>query len=498
LIEGLLLQAQVFPEQVTTNSLAQNIVYATGTVGALSIFAGLLVVDLGGVRRVNVFDAVIQKIIGFFIGFAVYFLIGFAIWNWQYYTAFDVANPYWQSIKDWWLGGTLASDLAQTADPAAAPGLNNQQIFIFFLASFAGIINVLLHLAITERIKAAAYYIISAVAAIASSVLSWMTWGSTGPITNLGYHDFFGSGFVYVFTGAMAFVLVRMIGNRPGMYRPHPRIGDYRSYNLGLTATGVILIMAGLPMVILSCGFFFEPEALFVSVNMSDSSIGVAFNNLGLAWAGGALMGAFIAYRTKKYIYTLLGPFAGYISGAPGFDIYAPWIMFLVALSAPLVSYVIYEWTQRMEIDEHKLINLLLGVGSYGLLMVGLIEWGTRQSGYFGVEEGDYAFQHATVNIGTQALGVVVCIAVGAVVAWVLGTILQRTIGLREDEEIIVEGYDLHEWEIIHDAVPQYATVAPGAAADPAGTITERGDGVAAASDAIGGSATGLAERRDS
>jgi Amt family ammonium transporter len=86
--------AQVFPEQVSTNSLVQNIVYAMGTVGALSIFAGLLLVDLGGVRRVNVFDATIQKVIGFFIGFVVYFLIGFAIWNWQYYVAFDVANPY--------------------------------------------------------------------------------------------------------------------------------------------------------------------------------------------------------------------------------------------------------------------------------------------------------------------------------------------------------------------------------------------------------------------
>ena len=168
-----------------------------------------------------------------------------------------------------------------------------------------------------------------------SSLLSWLTWGSTGPITNLGYHDFFGSGFVYVFAGAMAFVLARKVGARPGMYRPDPRVGDFRSYNLGITDTGVILIMAGLPMVILSCGFFFEPEALFVSVNMADTSVGVAFNNLGLAWAGGALSGALIAYRTKNYIYTLLGPFAGYVSGAPGFDVYSPWEMLLVAFSRP-------------------------------------------------------------------------------------------------------------------------------------------------------------------
>jgi ammonia channel protein AmtB len=468
--------AQLFPEQVTTNSLAQNLVYATGTVGALSIFAGLLLVDLGGVRRVNVFDAMIQKIIGFFIGFGIYFLIGFAIWNWQYYVAFDVPDPYIQSIKDWWIGGTLAGSLAQEADPAAAAGLNNQQIFIFFLASFAGIINVLLHLAVTERIKASAFYIICAVTAVVSSLLSWLTWGSTGPITNLGYHDFFGAGFVYLLPGAMALVLSRMVGNRPGMYRPHPRIGDFRSYNLGITATGVVLIFAGLPMVILSCGFFFEPEALFVSVNMSDTSIGTAFNNLGLAWAGGALSGAIIAYRTKNYIYTLLGPFAGYISGAPGFDAYEPWEMFLVAAFAPVVSYVIYEWTQRKEIDEHKLINLFLGVGTYGLLMVGLLNWGAPQSGYFGIEEGDYAFQHAEMNILWQVIGIVVCIGVGFLTAWILGTILQRTIGLAEDEETQVDGFDLRQWDIVHDAVPQYAPVMPGAAADPAGVAAGRGD----------------------
>jgi len=451
---------QIFPEQVTTNSLAQNIVYVSGTVGALVILAGLLLVDMGGVRRVNVFDSVIQKLIAFFIGFVVYFLIGFAIWNWQYYVAFDVADPYWQSVKDWWLGGTLASDLAQTADPAVAPGLNNQQIFIFFLACFAGIVNVLIGLAVTERIKASAYFAVSAVAAVVSSLLSWLTWGSTGPLTNAGYHDFFGAGFVYVFAGAVALVLVRRLGQRPGMYRPHRIVGDYRSYNLGLTAIGLVLIIGGLPFVILSCGFFFEPEALFVSVNMSDTSIGVAFNNLGLSWAGGAITGAIIAYRTKKYIYTLLGPFAGYVSGSPAFDIYEPWQMFLVALAAPLVAYAVYEWTQRREIDEHKLIPLFLGVGSYGILVLGVIEWGTAGGGYFGVTEGDYAFQNAEVNLLWQALGLAVCIGAGLLTGFVMSAILERTTGLAVSEEVQVAGYDDREWEIVHDLEP--AGVAAG------------------------------------
>jgi Amt family ammonium transporter len=461
----LLAQVQgIFPEQVTTNSLTQNIVYASGTLGALVILAGLLLVDLGGVRRVNVFDTVIQKLIAFFIGFFIYFLIGFAIWNWQYYVAFDIDQPYWQAIKDWWLGGSLTGAFAQDTDPAVAAGLNNQQIFIFFLACFAGIINVLIGLAVTERIKPSAYFAVSAVAAVVSSLLSWLTWGSTGPLTNEGYHDFFGSGFVYVFAGAVALVLVRRLGQRPGMYRPHALVGDYRSYNLGLTVVGLVLIITGLPFVILSCGFFFDPEALFVGVNMTDTSVGVAFNNLGLAWAGGALTGAVIAYKTKNYIYTLLGPFAGYVAGAPAFDIYAPWEMFLVSAAAPLVSYVVYEWTQRREIDEHKLINLFLGVGSYGILISGVLNWGTPVGGYFGLTEGDYAFQHAEINLLWQVIGLAVCLAAGLLTGWVMAAILERTTGLGVSEEVQVAGYDATYWDIVHDLEPVPAAPAvPGA-----------------------------------
>jgi ammonium transporter, Amt family len=458
LISTFLAQAgQIVPEQLTTNSLAQNIVYASGTLGALVILAGLLLVDIGGVRRVNLFDTVIQKLIAFFIGFVVYFAIGFAIWNWQYYVAFEIDQPYWTAIKDWWLGGSLSGALAQDVsleENAMSANLNNQQIFIFFLACFAGIINVLIGLAVTERIKASAYFLISAVCAVVSSLLSWLTWGSTGPLTNEGYHDFFGAGFVYVFAGAVALVLVRKLGARPGMYSPHRIVGDYRSYNLGLTTIGLVLIITGLPFVILSCGFFFQPEgveALFVGVNMSDTSIGVAFNNLGLAWAGGALTGAVIAYRTKKYIYTLLGPFAGYVVGSPAFDIYAPWEQFLVSASAPLVAYAVYEWTQKREIDEHKLINLFLGVGSYGILMAGVLNWGTAGGGYFGVTEGDYAFQHAEINLLWQAIGLAVCIAAGLLTGWVMTAILGRNLGVTEDVQ--VTGYDATYWDIIHDPV---------------------------------------------
>jgi ammonium transporter, Amt family len=447
-MELFVLAQQVFPEQVTTNQLLQNLVYASGTVGALLVVVALVMLDAASVRRPNMFNATIEKMVGFFIGFATYFVIGFAFWNWQYNTAFEVPNALGQSIEDFWLGGTLANDLAQNVSPDVFPGLNNFQIFIFFLACFAGIINVLLHFAVSERMKASAFYITCFVAAIVSSILSWATWGSVGPLTNAGFHDFFGAGFVYLFPAGMALVFVRRLGRRPGMFEAHAKLAEYRTGNLWTLAAGVLLVFAALPMVILSCLFFFDPEALAVSVTMSDTSVGLALNNYAMAWAGGALAGALIAYRTKKYAYLLLGPLAGYVSGAPALDVYEPWQAFLVALVAPFAAYAVYEYLGRKYVDEHKLLPVFAAAGTYGMIMVGLISWGTATGGYLGIEEGTYAFQNAEINVLWQLIGVVVCFGLGMLTAAVLSFIFERTIGLRISDDEQAEGLDQSLWEV--------------------------------------------------
>jgi ammonia channel protein AmtB len=208
-----------------------------------------------------------------------------------------------------------------------------------------------------------------------------------------------------------------------------------------------MVIFGGLPMVILSCLFFFDPEARAVSVTMADTSVGIALNNYALAWAGGMIMGAVIAYRTRKYIYLLLGPLGGYVSGASGFDVYVPWEMFLVALGAPIVAYAVYEFTQKRNIDEHKLFPLFIGAGVYGLLMVGLLEAGTPRGGYVGITEGAYAFQHGEIGIVMQIVGIVVCLGTGMVTAAVLSPILKATVGLRVSDDDQAKGLDVVVWD---------------------------------------------------
>lgn len=446
--------ATQFAEQVTLNQLVQNIVYASGTAGAIFIVVGLLMIDAGGVRRRNAFNATAEKLVGFFIGVATYFLIGFAFWAAQYYVMVDYTLT--DSIKDWWAGGALSNEMAQNVDPAVFPGLNNFQIFIFFLACFAGIVNVLLHFAVSERMRPSAYFITCFVATIMSSILSWWTWGSVGPLTNLGFHDFFGVSFVYLFPAGMAMVFLRKLGARPGMFDAHHKVAEYRVPSLALVTVGVVIIFGDLPMVIMSCLFFFDPQALAVSVTMADTSVGIALNNYAMSWTGGTLMGAILAYSTRKYSYLLLGPFAGYVAGAAGFDVYVPWEMFLVSFGAPLVAYAIYEAMQKRGMDEHKLLPLFAGVGSYGLIMVGLLNAGTPRGGYVGITEGAYAFQHGEIGVVMQLVGIVVSLGLGMVTAWVLSMIFSATNSLRVDDDVQAEGLDNVYWGLEPDVAPSH------------------------------------------
>ncbi|MFA9461205.1 ammonium transporter [Thiohalorhabdus methylotrophus] len=444
--------AAPFAEQVTVNMLVQNLVYASGTVGAIFIVIGLLMIDVGGARRRNSFNAVVEKIIGFFISVATYFLVGFSLWASQYYIM--EGGTLMGSIKHWWAGGAMANSMAHNVDPATFPGLNNFQIFIFFLACFAGIVTVLLHFAVSERMKASAFYVTAFVGTIMSSLLSWWTWGSVGPLTNAGYHDFFGVGFVYLITAGMALVFVPKLGARPGVYSEHPKVTEARAPSMAMVGTGLMVIFAALPMVILSCLFFVAPGAMAVSATMAETSVGIAFNNYAAAWAGGAIMGAIIAYGTGKSSYLLLGPLAGYVSGASGFDVYVPWEVFLVAMGAPIVSYAVYEFMLKRNIDEHKIIPVLGGAGAYGLIMVGLLEAGTPRGGYIGIEEGPYAFQHGEIGVLMQIVGVLVSIGLGVVTALVLSFVLERTTGLRVSDEDQAEGLDKVKWGIEPDVAP--------------------------------------------
>ncbi len=83
--------------------------------------------------------------------------------------------------------------------------------------------------------------------------------------------------------------------------------------------------------------------------------------------------------------------------------------------------------------------------------MVGILEAGTPRGGYFGFEEGEYAFQHGQIGLTMQLIGIVVCLGAGLVTGLVTALILKVTIGLRNTDDEMAAGLDGLRWGLEPD-----------------------------------------------
>jgi ammonia channel protein AmtB len=463
----LLAQAPFFKEQVSTEAFLDNLLYIIAATAVVLVVAALILVDMGLVRRSNVLDTAVQRLLGFLIGTLSYAIIGYGIWNWQFYDAFGVDNAYGQAIEDWWIGGTSTSTLAHELDPALFPAHNTFQIFLAFLAVYAGFVCVLVHFAAVERMKPLAYYLLCVwIGAAAYPIILWLTWGSLSPLTNAGVHDFIGVFCAYILAGGIALVLAWRLGPRLGRFKPDARLGGTPApYNVGLTVTGVVLLLFAIPFVAIGCGYWF-PDVGYFGIAMTTSGIGVIFNNVFMAYVGGAVTGAVLAYRTKNVTYALLGPLAGYVAGTAAFDVVTPWEMLVIALFAPFVVWVVHEALHRAQIDEAKVVPLGLGAGIYGAIVVGFVAWGDKTGGFLGIESGEFAFQNAEINVGWQLIGIAVTLGMAAVTGLVI-LLMEKTIGIRVSEEQEVEGLDVVYWNVppAGDHVVSATESAPGSGA---------------------------------
>ena len=445
----MLAQAQFFPEQVSTETFVDNLLYILAAASVVLVVAALMLIDMGVAKRRNVLDTTVQRLVGFMIGTLSYVFIGYAIWNWQFYEGFGVPDAYSQAISDWWIGGHATSTFAQQLDPAVYPAANTFQIFLAFLALYAGFVCVLVHFAGAERLRALPYYIMCVgIGGVSYPFLLWLTWGSLSPLTNRGVHDFVGIFVAYIFAGVFSLMLAWKLGPRAGAFKPHPVIGARGApYNVGLTAVGVALLLFSIPFVVIGCGYWF-PDAGYFGISMTTSGLGVVFNNIFISFAVGGLVGALIAYKTKEVTHALLGPLAAYVACSAAFDVSAPWQIMLIALFGPIFTWAVYEWLRRRGIDENKVIPLGLGAGIYGAIVIGFAQWHEKTGGFAGITEGEFAFQNAEITPYWQLVGIGVTVGIAAVSGLVLIWGLDKIVPLRVSEEQEIEGLDPTYWDV--------------------------------------------------
>jgi ammonium transporter, Amt family len=434
-----------FPEQASTNDLMSTFIYTLGAVAVVLVVAGLVIVDMGLVRRRNVLDTTVQKIGAAMVGGLGTLLIGYPIWQWQFNQAFGVPSPLWQAVKDWWLGGALTTTSSRHIDPTVVPGADVQQIFLIFFVTFTMATMALIHTGVVERIKPLPLYVMSfIVGAVLSPLVGYLCWGSLSPLTLRGTHDFDGIFPLYITAGTFVLVLAWRVGPRLGAFRPHASGAKPVSHNAAFVGVGVLLILFALPFITIGSGYI-VPDVGFFGISFTESGIGLVITNLFAAVLGGAVMGLVVAYRRREYAWALLGPIAGVVMCGTLFDIGNAWECVLVGALGPLVSLGTAALLRKARIDDPKVVPLALGPGIVGALLTGFIEWGTRTGGYEGLT-GKYAVGVAEITPWWQLAGIVAAMLVAGVPALVLCLIFEKLGGLRAPEEAEVIGLDAHQW----------------------------------------------------
>ena len=484
---GVLAQAKFFKDQVSTNVFLLDVFYGVATVSLFLLIVAVGLIDTGLVQRKNVLDVWIGKLMSAMFAGLGLAVIGFGIWQAQFYEALSVPNPWSQAIKDWWLGGSHTETFSQFLDPKVAFENDVFQVFFVFFVAYAMVGGALLHSAGLERVKAAPMYVISFVAgAIVIPIVLYLTWGSASPLTKNGVHDYMGVYSLYIVVGVWSLIIAWRAGPRLGAFKdlhghslseevradaeaPGPGILGHRPHNLSLTALGVGLALFCVPFLALGCGYM-VPDAGYFGISLTTSGFGVAFINIFMSFIGGAITGAIISYLTKNPIMVLLGPVAGYIGSAAAMDIAKPIEMFVVALIAPLVVYAVYLLLLRLRIDDKKIVPLTLGGGIYAVLAAGIVGAGDKTGGYFGITEGEYAFQGAKITLGHQIVGLGATLGIAVVSGLVVVIALEKTIGLRVSRRHELEGLDHSFWgagPIGEEAFAGNGGVAPGVVPTP-------------------------------
>jgi ammonia channel protein AmtB len=436
-----------FPEQASTNWLMATFIYTVGTAAVLLVVVGLVLVDMGLVRRRNVLDTTVQKIGAAMVGGLGTLLIGYPIWQWQFNQAFGVPQPLWQAVKDWWLGGAFANTPSRFIDPAVLPEADVLQIFLVFFVTFTMATMALVHTGVVERIKPLPLYVMSFVmGALVSPLIGYLCWGSLSPLTLRGTHDFDGIFPLYITAGTWVLVLAWRVGPRLGAFRPHRSGARPASHNAAFVGVGVLMILFAIPFISIGSGYI-VPDVGFFGISFTESGIGIVITNLFAAILGGAVVGLLLAYKRREASWALLGPIAGVVMGGTLFDIGTAWGCLLVGALGPLVSLGTAVLLRKLRIDDPKVVPLALGPGIVGALLTGFLEWGTRTGGYIGLE-GKYAVGVAEITPWWQLAGVVTTVVVAGVPALVMCLLFERFGGLRAPEEAELAGMDVHQWGV--------------------------------------------------
>lgn len=360
--------------------------------------------EAGFTRAKNTGNILMKNMMDFVLGSLFFFIFGFAIMH----------GTDWNGI----IGIRGFFNPVSLAD---ADGLMNGLpvgVFMIFHTVFCATAATIVSGSMAERTKFAAYLAYSAAISIFIYPVSghWI-WGG-GWLAELGFHDFAGSAAVHMVGGICALVGAKILGPRIGKYDKEGKVRAIPGHNLPIAALGVFILWF--------CWFGFNCG----STTAATTNLGDIAMTTNLAAAAATLLAmtvTWLRYGKPDVSMTFNGSLAGLVAITAGCDTVSNWSAIIIgAIAGIVVVFSVEFFDKAAKIDDPVGAISVHGVcGALGTILTGVFS-------------PDY-------SVVTQLIGVASVIAFVGIMAFIIFTIINKTIGLRVNKTEETEGLDVHE-----------------------------------------------------
>lgn len=370
---------------------------------ALALFYG------GMVQKKNVLNTMMLSFIMMGVVSIVWVLIGYSL-------AFGKSNGFIGSLEYLWGANiSLTTPYGTQTIPAA--------LFMLFQMKFAIITPALISGAIAERVKFGGYLVFMVLwSLLIYCPLACMVWNGDGFLLKLGALDFAGGTVVHLASGVSALALCFVLGARKQKGMP--------ANNITLTLLGGGLLWFG--------WFGFNSGS---ALAMNDIAVN-AFLTTHLAAAAG-LCAWMLVERLRTGKTTAIGAASGLVAGLVGITPAAGFVGVGPAIAIGVITggvcALAIELKHKLGYDDALDVVGVHGVGGViGSVLTGVFASAAINPGIAGaLEKGQGAL------IINQLIAVGFTIVFAFVGSYVLGLIVEKTIGLRSKEECELAGLDV-------------------------------------------------------
>ena len=302
-------------------------------------------------------------------------------------------------------------------------------VFCAFQLMFAIITPALITGGTADRLKFGSWTLFSAIwlVIVYAPVAHWV-FSPSGWLFKLGALDFAGGTVVHANAGAAALALVLVLGKRKGW--PSQR---FRPHNVPFVLLGAGLLWFG--------WFGFNAGSALSASTLSA----FAFVNTNTA-TGAALLGWLIVEKVRDGHATTLGAASGAVAGlvaiTPACGFVSPMGSIAIGFLAGVICALAVGLKNKFKFDDAlDVVAVHLIGGVLGALTIGFFATKmTNSAGANGIFYGGSwsLLQHQTV-------AVIAVVAYSFIVTYILGKILDKTIGLRISDEAEYSGLDLSQ-----------------------------------------------------